>query len=91
MIVNIVEILNNINIDINYSKINIVVLMENVNNVNINFGYFDVYLGYDINYIFDFDIIIKYGNIKKDNFLDILLIENKFILKKISGYYKKKG
>lgn len=89
--INVAEITNNINIDANYSKINIGIITEKANNVNINTGYSDVYLGYDIDYVFDFDINTKYGNIKKDNSLDISLTENKSTSKKISGYHKKKG
>ncbi|GGF13354.1 hypothetical protein [Flavobacterium limi] len=89
--INVAEISNTINIDANYSKINIGIITEKANNVNINSGYSDVYLGYDTNYTFDFDINTKYGNIKKDNSLDISLTENKSTSKKISGYYKKKG
>ena len=89
--INVSEISNNINIDANYSKINVGVITEKANNVNINTGYSDVYLGYDTNYTFDFDINIKYGNIKKDNSLDISLTESKSTSKKISGYNKRKG
>lgn len=89
--IDVAEISNTINIDANYSKINIGIITEKANNVNINSGYSDVHLGYDINYTFDFDITTKYGNIKKDNSLDISLTENKSTSKKISGYHKKKG
>lgn len=89
--VNIAEISNNINIDTNYSKINIAALTENANNVNINSGYSDVSLGYDTNYAFDFDINTKYGNIKKDGSLDISVSENKSNKKRVSGFNKKKG
>lgn len=89
--INIAEILNNINIDNNYSKVNISTITKNANNVNITSGYSDVSLGYDTNYAFDFDINTKYGNIKSDNSLEISVTENKTTTKKISGYYKKKG
>lgn len=89
--INIAEISNNINIDANYSKVNITTITKNANNVNIISGYSDVSLGYDTNYAFDFDINTKYGNIKSDNSLEISVTENKTTTKKISGYYKKKG
>lgn len=89
--INVAEISDNINIDANYSKINVGIITEKANNVNINTGYSDVHLGYDTNYTFDFNINTKYGNIKKDNSLDISLTENKSTSKKISGYNKRKG
>lgn len=89
--INVAEISNNINIDANYSKINVGIITEKANNVNINSGYSDVSLGYDTNYTFDFNINTKYGNIKKDNSLDISSTESKSTSKKISGYNKRKG
>lgn len=89
--INIAEISNDINIDTNYSKVNITTITKNANNVNIISGYSDVCLGYDTNYAFDFDINIKYGNIKKDSSLDISLSENKNNKKRVSGFNKKKG
>jgi hypothetical protein len=89
--INVAEISNNVNIDANYSKINVGIITEKANNININSGYSDVYLVYDTDYTFDFDINTKYGNIKKDNSLDISSTENKSASKKISGYHKKKG
>ncbi|MDR7212125.1 hypothetical protein [Flavobacterium piscis] len=85
------EISNNLNIDGNYSKINVAVLNDKSKDVNINTGYTNISLGYNINYAFDFDINTKYGNIKSDGNLEISLSENKSNSKRISGYYKKKG
>jgi len=89
--INVAEISNNVNIDANYSKINIGNITEQANNININSGYSDVYLNYNTNYVFDFDINTKYGNIKNDNSLNISVSENKSTSKKINGYYKRKG
>ncbi|MBZ4044782.1 hypothetical protein [Flavobacterium hibisci] len=89
--INVAEISNNINIDANYSKINVGIITEKANNININTGYSDVSLGYDTNYTFDFNINTKYGNIKKDNSLDVSSTESKSTSKKISGYNKRKG
>ena len=85
------EISNNLNIDSNYSKINVAFLNDKSKDVSINTGYTNVSLGYNTNYSFDFDIITKYGSIKSDGNLEISLTENKNNSKKISGYYKKKG
>lgn len=48
-------------------------------------------MGYDMNYSFDFDINTRYGGIKSDNSLDILVNETKNTSKRISGFNKKKG
>ncbi|QOG00839.1 hypothetical protein [Flavobacterium sp. MDT1-60] len=89
--ISIAEISNNINVDANYSKINISTITSKANNVNINTGYTDVSLGYDANYAFDFDINTKYGNIKNDSSLDVSVTESKNSSKRISGFNKKKG
>ena len=89
--VNIAEISNTVNLDTNYSKINISTITDKANNVNINSTYSDVSLGYDSNYSFDFDINTKYGNIKSDNSLDVSVSESRSTSKRISGFNKKKG
>jgi hypothetical protein len=89
--ISIAEISNSVNVDTNYSKINISTITNKANNVNINSGYSDISLGYDINYAFDFDINTKYGSIKSDNSLDVSVNESKNTSKRISGFNKKKG
>jgi hypothetical protein len=85
------EISNSVTIATNYSKINIAALLEKTNNINITSRYSDVALGYTPNYAFDFTISTKYGNIKKDNDLQIGLSDTKSSTKKLSGYNKNKG
>lgn len=85
------EISDNLNIDANYSKINVDNLNDKSKNVNINTGYTNIAIGYNLNYAFDFDINTKYANIKSDGNLEISVNETKNNSKKISGYYKKKG
>lgn len=89
--ISIAEISNSINVDANYSKINVSTITSKANNVNITSGYTDVSLGYDTNYAFDFDINTKYGNIKNDNSLEVSVTESKNTSKRISGFNKKKG
>ena len=89
--VSIAEISKDLNIDANYSKINVESLDEKPKNVNINTGYTNVTLGYNTNYAFDFDINTKYGSIKNDNSLDVSVSEVKSNTKKVSGFNKKKG
>jgi len=89
--ISIAEVLNNLNIDATYSKINVESMSEKSKNVNINTGYTNIALGYDANYSFDFDINTRYGSIKNDNSLEVLVSEIKSNTKRISGYNKKKG
>jgi len=89
--ISIAEISNSINVNTNYSKINVSNITDRANNVNINCGYTDVSLGYNTNYAFDFDINTRYGNIKNDNSLDVSVSESKSNVKRISGFNKKKG
>ena len=85
------EILNSLSVDATYSKINVDSMSEKSKNVNINTGYTNISLGYDANYSFDFDINTRYGSIKNDSSLEVLVSEIKSNTKRISGYNKKKG
>lgn len=89
--VSIAEVLNNFNLDTNYSKISIGTMNEKAGNISVNAGYTDISIGYNPNYAFDFDISTRYANIKHDNNLDISVTESKNNSKRISGFYKKKG
>lgn len=89
--VTIAEISKDLSIDATYSKINVELLNEKAKNVAINTGYTNVSLGYDTNYSFDFDINTKYGSIKSDSSLEVMVSEVKSNSKKVSGYNKKKG
>ncbi|TDW51341.1 hypothetical protein EV144_10113 [Flavobacterium sp. 270] len=85
------EISDNININTNYSKVNIGTITGNGGNVNINSGYTDVSVGYNTNYAFDFNISTKYSNIRNSEDLEITTTETKNNSKNINGYHKKKG
>ncbi|MCC9065307.1 hypothetical protein [Flavobacterium piscisymbiosum] len=89
--ISIAEVLNSLNIDATYSKINVESMSEKSKNVNINTGYTNIALGYDANYSFDFDINTRYGSIKNDSSLEVMVSEIKSNNKRISGYNKKKG
>ncbi|CAA9203485.1 hypothetical protein FLA105534_04672 [Flavobacterium bizetiae] len=89
--ISVAEILNSLSVDATYSKINVDSMSEKSKNVNINTGYTNISLGYDANYSFDFDINTRYGSIKNDSSLEVLVSEIKSNTKRISGYNKKKG
>lgn len=89
--VNIDEILNSLNVNLNYGKLAIGAINQNANNITVNAGYSDVSMKYDTNYAFDFDISTRYSGIKTDSTLQISVNEEKSNSKKVSGFYKKKN
>lgn len=89
--ISITQILGNLNLDTNYSKVTVGSMSDKAGNVSINAGYSDISLGYSPNYSFDFDISARYASIKHDDSFDISVSENKNNSKRISGTYKKKG
>jgi len=89
--VSIGEISKDLNINTTYSKINVESLNEKPKNVTLNTAYTNMTLNYNTNYAFDFDINTKYGSIKNDSSLDVLVTETKNTSKKVSGFNKKKG
>ncbi len=91
MSLNIGEILNNLQVETHYSKINIGTISEKANNVVIEAGYSDLSIGFDVNYAFDFDLSTKYGNMKLDSDFEFSNKEVTNSTKQYSGFYKKKG
>nr|WP_199001675.1 hypothetical protein [Flavobacterium sp. ASV13] len=89
--VSIGDISKDLNINTTYSKINVESLNEKPKNVTLNTAYTNMTLNYNTNYAFDFDINTKYGSIKNDSSLDVLVTETKSSSKKVSGFNKKKG
>lgn len=89
--VNIGEILNTLNVDVNYGNLAIGVINQNAKDITVSSGYSDVSIGYDSNYAFDFDISTKYSGIKTDSSIQISNNEEKSNAKHVSGFYKKKG
>lgn len=89
--VSIDEILNNLNVSLNYGNLTIGAINQNANNLTVNAGYSDVSMKYDSNYAFDFDISTRYSGIKTDSSMQIAINEEKSNSKKVSGFYKKKN
>jgi hypothetical protein len=85
------EIFNNLNLEANYCKIIIREINDNANNVAISSGYSDISIGYNPNYVFDFDIYLKFGNLKSEENIEMIIVEENRNSKHYSGFYKKKG
>ena len=85
------EILNNLKLETNYSKINIDSINENANNISIDAGYSNINIGYSSNYVFDFNVSTKYGDFKHGSDLEIYNREEVKNSKQFNGFYKKKG
>jgi hypothetical protein len=82
---------NQLKIYTKYSSVSIQAIQTKANNIAIVAGYTDVKLGFQPNYVFDFDVTVKYADFKYDKELDISSRENTSYTKKVSGFYKKKG
>jgi formylmethanofuran dehydrogenase subunit D len=82
---------NQLKLNTKYSNVSIDAIQAKANNVTIVAGYTGVDIGFQPNYVFDFDVTVKYANFKYDNDLDVNSKEETNYTKKVSGFYKKKG
>ena len=85
------ELLGNLNLTSKYSKINIVQVNPKAGNINIISSYSPININYNALYDFDFDIKIKYGNLKYDQDIELNSKQESGSSKSYSGYHKKKG
>lgn len=85
------EVFDNLKLNTKYSSLTIETLNAKANNITINSGYTGISIGYDNNFAFDFNIILKYANFNFSNDLEILSKEEVSNSKKYSGFYKNKG
>ncbi|WP_264564096.1 hypothetical protein [Flavobacterium sp. N3904] len=74
-----------------YSNVSIDAIQAKANNVTIIAGYTGVDVGFQSNYVFDFDVSVKYADFKYDNELSVNSREETNNTKKVSGFFKKKG
>ena len=74
-----------------YSNVSIDAIQAKANNVTIVAGYTGLDIGFQPNYVFDFDITVKYADFNYENDLEVRSKEETNFGKKISGFYKKKG
>lgn len=82
---------NKLNLNTRYSNISIDAIQAKASSVNIDASYTGVNVGFNPNYVFDFDVMVKYGDFKYDNEMNANSKEETNTAKRISGFYKKKG
>jgi hypothetical protein len=82
---------NQLKLHTKYSNVSIDAIQAKANNVTIVAGYTGVNIGFQPNYVFDFDVTVKYADFKYDNEMDVSSKEDANYAKKVSGFYKKKG
>ena len=85
------SISNQLKLSTRYSNVSIGAIQAKANNINIVAGYTGVNIGFQSNYVFDFDVTVKYGDFRYDNELNANSKEETNNTKRISGFYKKKG
>lgn len=91
LLINIGSVTNQLKLYTKYSNVSIDAIQPKANNIVIVAGYTGVNIGFNLNYIFDFDVNVKYADFKYDNELNISSKEETNYTKRVSGFYKKKG
>jgi hypothetical protein len=86
---------NQLKLNTKYSNVSIDAIQAKANNVTIVAGYSGVDIGFQSNYVFDFDVSVKYADFKYDNELSVNSKEETNNrannTKRVSGFFKKKG
>lgn len=85
------SITNQLKLCTKYSNLSIDAIQSKANRIAIATEYTGVNIGFDSNYVFDFDVSVKYADFKYDNELNVSSKEETNYTKRVSGYFKKKG
>jgi hypothetical protein len=85
------EVNGQFNLTAKYCQISIDNLSAKANDCLINGGYSNMKIGYSSNYDFDFDINLRYANLKYDNDFVFSSREETSFNKAYRGYFSKKG
>ncbi len=85
------SISNQLKLYTKYSNVTIDAIQPKASNITIAAGYTGVNIGFQSNYVFDFDVTVKYADFKYDNELTVTSKEETNYTKKVSGFFKKKG
>lgn len=85
------EVFDYLKLNTKYSSLAVQSINAKANSVSIVAGYTGINIGYQTNFAFDFNILLKYANFKYDNELEIDSKEEVSNSKKYSGFHKKKG
>lgn len=85
------EVFDYLKLNTKYSSLVVQTINAKSNSVAIVAGYTGINIGYNTNFAFDFNILLKYANFKYNNELEIDSKEEVSNSKKYSGFHKKKG
>lgn len=85
------EVTNNLKVNTSYSKITVDNVSAKAGNILVNSDYTTIGIGYNPAYAFDFDIKLKYANLKGGNDLEINTKQETHTSKNYEGFYKKSG
>ena len=85
------EVFDYLKLNTKYSSLAVQSINAKANSVSVVAGYTGINIGYQTNFAFDFNILLKYANFKYDNELEIDSKEEVSNSKKYSGFHKKKG
>ena len=84
------EVLETVKLSTKYSSLKIDAIQASANRVTINASYTGINLGFDPNFAFNFDVLLKYASFKYNSELDFLSKEEVSNSKRYTGFYKKK-
>ena len=85
------EVFGILKLDTKYSSLIIDSINAKANNISITSGYTGISIGYNSNFAFDFNVLLKYANFNYSNDLQVLSKEEVSNSKKYSGFSKNKG
>ena len=89
--INVGEVGNNLKINTSYSKIRVDNIAAKAGNIVIAADYTTIAIGYNAAYAFDFDIRLKFANLKYGNDLEVNSKQETHTSKTYEGYYRKSG
>lgn len=82
---------NQLKLQTKFSSIDIGLIQPKANAISINAGYTGVKVGFSPNFAFDFDITLRYADLKHDSDFEFTSKAETNYSKSYNGYYKKKG
>ena len=89
--INVGEVTNNLKVNTSYSKITVDNVSAKAGNIYVDSDYTTIKIGYNPAYAFDFDIRLKYANLKHGGDLEMNSKQETHTSKSYEGYYKKSG
>lgn len=74
-----------------YSSLDVGLVHAKANSIAINAGYTGIKIGYSPSFAYDFDISLRYADLKHDSELEFVTKTETNFTKTYNGYFKKKG